>query len=115
MAEMAPHFFPGDALIVVDVQNDFLPGGSLPVERGDEVVPILNRWLDAAAARGVPVFATRDWHPLNHCSFRHLSDRRAQRFQQRHALTAHRRIHRNTTFAVGKSLDPRECLGSQHG
>lgn len=60
----------GDALVVVDVQVDFLPGGSLAVPRGDEVVPVLNRWLAAAAARGLPVFATRDWHPPEHCSFR---------------------------------------------
>lgn len=60
---------PGDALIVVDVQNDFLPGGSLAVARGDEVVPVLNQYAERFAARGLPVFATRDWHPENHCSF----------------------------------------------
>jgi nicotinamidase/pyrazinamidase len=60
----------GDALIAVDVQNDFLPGGSLAVPQGDAVVPVLNRYLDAFAARALPVFATRDWHPPNHCSFR---------------------------------------------
>ncbi len=61
---------PGDALIVVDVQNDFLPGGSLAVLRGDEVVPVLNRYLAAFAAKGLPIYATRDWHPANHCSFK---------------------------------------------
>lgn len=60
---------PGDALLVVDVQNDFLPGGSLPVPRGDEVVPLLNRYIDAFMSQGLPVFATRDWHPSQHCSF----------------------------------------------
>ena len=60
---------PGDALIVVDVQNDFLPGGSLAVPRGDDVVPVLNRYLETFGARGLPIFATRDWHPANHCSF----------------------------------------------
>ena len=60
----------GDALIAVDVQNDFLPGGSLAVPQGDAVVPALNRYLAAFAARALPVFATRDWHPPNHCSFR---------------------------------------------
>ena len=59
----------GDALIAVDVQNDFLPGGSLAVPAGDIVVPALNRYLAAFAARALPVFATRDWHPANHCSF----------------------------------------------
>ena len=60
----------GDALIVVDVQNDFLPGGSLAVPHGDEVVTGLNRYLAAFAARELPVYATRDWHPPDHCSFR---------------------------------------------
>lgn len=57
----------GDALLIVDVQNDFLPGGSLAVPGGDEVVPVLNRYVRAFAA--LPVFATRDWHPECHCSF----------------------------------------------
>lgn len=61
---------PGDALLIVDVQNDFLPGGSLPVAQGDQVVPVLNRYIAAFAARRLPVFATRDWHPPQHESFR---------------------------------------------
>ncbi|MBI3608516.1 MAG: nicotinamidase [Nitrospirae bacterium] len=61
---------PGDALLIVDVQNDFLPGGALGVPAGDEVVPVLNRYLAEWRARGLPVFATRDWHPPRHCSFR---------------------------------------------
>jgi len=61
---------PGDVLLVTDVQNDFLPGGSLAVARGDEVVPVLNRYIDLFTARKLPVFATRDWHPAHHCSFR---------------------------------------------
>ncbi len=60
---------PGDALIIVDVQNDFCPGGALPIERGDEVVPVLNRWIAAAVAKGVPIYASRDWHPHRHISF----------------------------------------------
>ena len=59
-----------DALLVVDVQNDFIPGGSLAVPRGDEIVPVLNRYIEAFDAAGLPVFATRDWHPADHCSFR---------------------------------------------
>lgn len=58
------------ALLIVDVQNDFLPGGSLAVPQGDEVIPVLNRYIALARSRGVPVFASRDWHPRNHCSFR---------------------------------------------
>lgn len=60
---------PGDALIVVDVQNDFLPGGSLAVPYGDDVIPVLNRYLAAFVQRELPIIATRDWHPPNHCSF----------------------------------------------
>jgi len=60
----------GDALLIVDVQNDFLPGGSLAVPGGDEVVPVLNRYLKFFAAQDFPVYATRDWHPLQHCSFK---------------------------------------------
>jgi nicotinamidase/pyrazinamidase len=59
----------GDALIVVDVQRDFLPGGRLAVPAGDAVVPLLNAWIDRFAAAGRPIFATRDWHPPDHCSF----------------------------------------------
>jgi nicotinamidase/pyrazinamidase len=59
----------GDALVLIDVQKDFCPGGRLPVPGGDEVVPILNRWLAAAAERGVHVVASRDCHPSNHMSF----------------------------------------------
>ena len=61
---------PGDALLIVDVQRDFLPGGSLAVPGGDEVVPVLNRYLALARRTGLPVFASRDWHPADHCSFR---------------------------------------------
>lgn len=61
---------PGDALLIVDMQNDFLPGGSLAVPRGDEVVPVLNRYLQVFTAQSLPVYATRDWHPERHCSFR---------------------------------------------
>jgi nicotinamidase/pyrazinamidase len=61
---------PGDALLVVDVQNDFCPGGALPVPEGDRVVAVLNRWIGAARKRGVPVYASRDWHPRGHPSFR---------------------------------------------
>lgn len=60
----------GDALILVDVQNDFLPGGSLAVPSGDEVVPVLNRYIALFEKCALPVFATRDWHPAEHCSFK---------------------------------------------
>ena len=52
-------------LLVIDVQNDFLPAGALAVPRGDEVVPAVNR----VAARFANVILTQDWHPANHVSF----------------------------------------------
>ena len=54
-----------DVLLVIDVQNDFCPGGALAVSRGDEVVPVVNR-LGAAFAH---VVLTQDWHPSGHHSF----------------------------------------------
>jgi nicotinamidase/pyrazinamidase len=59
----------GDALIVVDVQNDFLPGGSLAVADAEQIIPVLNGYIEAFNQRGLPVVATRDWHPREHCSF----------------------------------------------
>ncbi|HXD32607.1 MAG TPA: isochorismatase family protein [Pyrinomonadaceae bacterium] len=58
------------ALIVVDVQNDFCPGGSLAVAHGDEVVPPLNNLMQEFLERGEPVFKTRDWHPATTKHFR---------------------------------------------
>ncbi len=56
---------PDDCLLVVDVQNDFMPGGALAVPHGDEIVPVVNR-----LARAFPhVVLTQDWHPADHVSF----------------------------------------------
>src|SRR5262249_50157164 len=52
-----------DALIIVDVQNDFCRGGALAVAEGDAVVPVCNEYMQRSAATGMPVFITRDWHP----------------------------------------------------
>jgi nicotinamidase/pyrazinamidase len=59
----------GDALVVNDVQNCFLPGGSLGVWSGDEVIAPLNKVIMIFQQLGLPIFFTRDWHPANHCSF----------------------------------------------
>lgn len=59
-----------DALIVVDVQKDFCPGGALAVPEGDSVVPVLNRYIERFANEKLPIFATRDWHPAKHKSFK---------------------------------------------
>ncbi|CAG9178044.1 MULTISPECIES: bifunctional nicotinamidase/pyrazinamidase [Cupriavidus] len=56
---------PDDCLLVVDVQNDFMPGGALAVPRGDEIVPVVNRLAHAFPH----VVLTQDWHPADHVSF----------------------------------------------
>ena len=59
----------GDALLIVDLQVDFLPGGSLGVPHGDQVIAPVNRLINLYHERGLPVYASRDWHPASHCSF----------------------------------------------
>lgn len=54
------------ALILVDIQNDFLPGGTLAVKNGNEIIPIINRLLQCPFDY---IIATKDWHPINHGSF----------------------------------------------
>lgn len=62
-------FRSGDALILVDVQVDFCPGGALPIASGDEVVPVLNNLIAAAKDQSIPIYASRCWHPPGHISF----------------------------------------------
>ncbi len=66
---MATELTASDALLLVDVQNDFCPGGALAVADGDAVVPVLNGWIAAAQQGGAKVYASRDWHPADHLSF----------------------------------------------
>ncbi len=58
------------ALIIVDLQNDFCPGGTLAVPEGDKIVPIVNKLIGTFSWAGWPIVATRDWHPADHCSFK---------------------------------------------
>jgi nicotinamidase/pyrazinamidase len=62
---------PGDALLIVDIQNDFCPGGALAVPEGDQIIPELNKRMAEAARLKIPIFAGRDWHPAGHISFEH--------------------------------------------
>ncbi len=62
---LVERIMPTRALLVIDVQNDFLPGGALPVPRGDEVVAVANRVMPLFEV----VIATQDWHPADHVSF----------------------------------------------
>lgn len=57
------------ALVVVDLQLDFCPGGALAVPHGDKVMVLLNRYIERFQAQGAGIYATRDWHPPNHISF----------------------------------------------
>ena len=59
----------GDVLLIIDVQMDFLPEGALPVPDGEQVIPILNDYIDLFKPKN-RIFATRDWHPTNHISFK---------------------------------------------
>jgi nicotinamidase/pyrazinamidase len=61
--------FEKSALIEIDVQNDFCPGGTLAVANGGKVVAPLNEIAHRFATADAPVVATQDWHPAGHCSF----------------------------------------------
>jgi nicotinamidase/pyrazinamidase len=56
---------PTDTLLVIDIQNDFCPGGALAVEEGDSIIPVIN----SLATKFPHVILTQDWHPKNHISF----------------------------------------------
>ncbi len=60
---------PGDALMIIDMQNDFLPGGNLEIRGADVIMTLLNRYIARFQILHLPVIATRDWHPPDHCSF----------------------------------------------
>lgn len=70
MSSMREHLYVGDALLLADIQNDFLPGGALGVTGGDEILPVLRGYMDRFRSRGLPIFISQDWHPPDHCSFR---------------------------------------------
>jgi nicotinamidase/pyrazinamidase len=65
----AIHLEPSDALLIIDMQVDFLPGGALGVDSGHEVVAPINHLIALFREQGLPIVASRDWHPDNHCSF----------------------------------------------
>ena len=57
------------ALLLVDPQNDFFPGGAMGVPEGKSLIPVINTYIKHFSRQGWPILATRDWHPPNHCSF----------------------------------------------
>jgi nicotinamidase/pyrazinamidase len=74
------------ALLIVDLQNDFCPGGALAVPDGDTIVPVANRAIALFTAQGLPVIASRDWHP---------------------GITSH--------FKAFGGIWPRHCIQGTHG
>jgi nicotinamidase/pyrazinamidase len=58
-----------DALIIADIQNDFLSNGSLPVKGGEEIIPVINEYVKMFKKAEATIIASRDWHPQNHVSF----------------------------------------------
>jgi nicotinamidase/pyrazinamidase len=66
MISLAPH----DAVLIADIQNDFLPGGALGITGGSEIIPTLLNYTDLFQTQRLPIFLTRDWHPPDHCSFK---------------------------------------------
>jgi nicotinamidase/pyrazinamidase len=69
MGAMGPKLTQEDAVLVVDFQNDFCPGGALPVPDGDQILTTVNEWVGAAQRARSTVAASLDWHPPDHISF----------------------------------------------
>ena len=99
---------PQDALLVIDVQHDFLPGGALAVPDGAAVLPILARYCSLFHSKGLSIIATRDWHPFNHCSFHEqgglwpahcVAQTRGAQFSEGLQLPA-------STIVISKGTDP---------
>ncbi|MFZ0565404.1 MAG: bifunctional nicotinamidase/pyrazinamidase [Chlamydiales bacterium] len=70
------------ALIIIDVQNDFLPGGALPVKEGDQIIPIINELQKSFDL----IVATKDWHPKDHISFAQTHGRQAGEILERDGM-----------------------------
>jgi len=81
------------ALLLVDIQYDFLPRGPLSVPFGDEIIPVAEAMILQFASRGDPIFTSQDWHPAGHCSF-----------ASTHGKTVY------TTLETGEMLWPDHCV-----
>lgn len=96
------------ALLIIDVQNDFCPGGSLPVHEGDRIVPALNRYIELFRRWKLPIFASRDWHPAITSHFRDFGGIWPAHCVQ---VSEGARFHRDLvlpdeTIVISKGLDP---------
>lgn len=58
------------ALLIVDVQNDFCPGGALGIKDGDKIIPFINKYIKIFTSKKLPIFASRDWHPKKTAHFK---------------------------------------------
>ena len=96
-----------DALIVVDVQIDFCPKGSLPVPEGDQIVPVLNDYIKLFTKSNAKIIATRDWHPQNHMSFKEYGGPWPPHcVQQSEGAKFHPNLKLpNTTTIISKAMD----------
>ncbi|MBN2514407.1 MAG: isochorismatase family protein [Deltaproteobacteria bacterium] len=107
----------GDALVIVDVQNDFVPGGALAVPEGDQVVAPLNKAIKIFQTRNLPVFLTRDWHPDKHCSFKEFGGlwppHCVQNTRGAEFVSDLQVNDRSTTITKGVAFEPDEYSGFQ--
>ncbi|QLH43752.1 MAG: isochorismatase family protein [Coxiellaceae bacterium] len=104
---MKSKFKPGDALLIVDPQNDFMPNGALAVPEGDRILPIVNQWIAAAVTENIPVIISRDWHPQDHISFQSRGGRWPTHcVRNTHGAAFHTNLHVPTNaIIVNKAID----------
>lgn len=100
------------ALLIVDVQNDFCPGGALAVAQGDQVVPVLNRLAARAGALGLPVYASRDWHPIDS---KHFAANGGPWPTHCVAGTAGARLHPDLALPSGAMIVTKGTTRDEHG
>jgi nicotinamidase/pyrazinamidase len=96
------------ALLVVDVQIDFCPGGALGVQEGHKIIPILNRYIEFFEKENLPIFVTRDWHPKISKHFRQFGGVWPEHCVER---SPGAQFHPNLTlpkeaFVLSKGMDP---------
>lgn len=100
------------ALLIVDLQNDFCGGGALAVADSDAVVPVMNRLAARAAALGLPVYASRDWHPIDSM---HFDDNGGPWPAHCVAGTAGARLHPDFALPSGAMIVTKGAARDDHG
>src|SRR3989338_2360297 len=97
------------ALLVIDLQNDFCPGGALPVANGDQVIEPLNRMISHAHKNEQSVFLSRDWHPLNAKHFKPTGNWPIHCVEDTPGAEFHSRLkYLGSDYVVSKGTDPEE-------